>query len=313
MMRMGRRLEFPLWLAVLVACGFRSRAFAPRSRATTRREPHSSPRSSITPRQRQATTERLLDLRGNVASSSTRFNAALVDNRVNSGAERSPEPEQGSTAHAAASDIEIVPTTMRQAIATFFLGEYNGPRSVVLILAGLTAAWVQSSTSLAAECAVLSAAVVYWWIQEHWMHKYLLHSPLDWYGKRVHQIHHDRNYFHVSIDPAPLMLGWLTTVHCVLVWLLPSWPLALSATVGYCVAGLFYEWSHYIVHTKVRFPKGSFWQRMKDHHIRHHRVDSRFWLAFSVVQVDNLFGTNPDVKDLRQTKRLQSATRGAQQ
>jgi len=194
---------------------------------------------------------------------------------------------------------------MRQAVATFLLGDYHGPRTVVFLLVLLGAAWVQASTHAVAEVAILAAAVVYWWIQEHWMHKYLLHSPMDWYGKKIHQGHHDKNYFHVSIDPAPLMLAWLATVHALLVAVLPSWPLALAATVGYGAAGLFYEWSHFIAHTRVRFRKGSFWQRMKDHHIRHHRVDSDYWLAFSVRQVDDLFGTNPDVRELQQQQRKQ--------
>lgn len=57
------------------------------------------------------------------------------------------------------------------------------------------------------------------------------------------------------------------------------------------------------MHTRVRFPRGSFWQKMKDHHIRHHRVDSRYWLAFSVRQVDDLFGTNPNVREVRMMRR----------
>ena len=38
---------------------------------------------------------------------------------------------------------------------------------------------------------------------------------------------------------------------------------------------------------------------MKDHHIRHHLVDADNWLGFSLPQVDDLFGTNPDVKEFR--------------
>jgi hypothetical protein len=38
---------------------------------------------------------------------------------------------------------------------------------------------------------------------------------------------------------------------------------------------------------------------MKDHHIRHHLISENNWLGFSVPQIDDLFGTNPDVKEFR--------------
>ena len=38
---------------------------------------------------------------------------------------------------------------------------------------------------------------------------------------------------------------------------------------------------------------------MKDHHIRHHLVNADNWLGFSLPQVDDLFGTNPDIKEFR--------------
>lgn len=213
---------------------------------------------------------------------------------------------------------EVVPKTMGQAATTFFLGDYNGPRAVVVALVGLSV-WriqllLQYSTytatigttvavGLANDVLAVSAAVVFWWLQEHWMHKYLLHSHQDWHGKHIHEDHHLKPYHHLSIDPAPLMLSWLTAVHLILRMTLPL-PLAVTATIGYAAAGLFYEWSHFIVHTKVRFPRGSYWQRMKDHHIRHHLVDSDFWLAFSVTHVDDLFGTNPDVEDVKRRQKL---------
>jgi hypothetical protein len=103
-------------------------------------------------------------------------------------------------------------------------------------------------------------AIVFWWFQEHAMHKHLLHSRFDWYGKRVHEKHHLKPYFHTSLDPAWLMVTWLLTVFVMLKCVLPlRW--ALTTAIGYAGAGLFYEWSHYIVHTRVRFAKGSYWQR----------------------------------------------------
>ncbi len=130
----------------------------------------------------------------------------------------------------------------------------------------------------------------------------LLHSKADWMSKEIHEGHHANPYFHISIDPAGLMMSWLLKTHLIFCAILP-FPMALSATAGYATAGLFYEWAHFIVHTKVRWRKGSYWSRMKDHHVRHHLVDDRYWLGFSVPAVDDLFGTNPNVQEVQREQR----------
>jgi hypothetical protein len=204
---------------------------------------------------------------------------------------------------------EASPTTLKQAFYQFFLDKYHGPRLAALSVAALTA-WrcYLAATSVSAlgvtDVAVFSTAVVVWWFQEHIMHLHLLHSKFDWMGKSIHEGHHDNPYFHISIDPAGLMMGWLLTVCVMLCAILPL-PMALSATAGYATAGLFYEWAHYIVHTKVRFRKQSYWSRMKDHHIRHHLVDDRYWLGFSVPAIDDLFRTNPNVQDVKRQQKIE--------
>lgn len=149
----------------------------------------------------------------------------------------------------------------------------------------------------AVDWVVFPSTIIFWFFQEHWLHGKVLHSELDWYGKTVHQGHHDKPYFHISIDPAPLMLAWMATAHAIFQFLLPL-PVACTATLAYASAGLFYEWSHFIVHTKVK-PTNSFMKRMRDNHIRHHCVDKRYWLGFSLPAIDTLLGTNPDVQVIR--------------
>ena len=137
---------------------------------------------------------------------------------------------------------------------------------------------------------ILATAVIGWWFQEYFLHKYILHSSFDWYGKDIHQEHHEKPYHHVSIDPAWLMLVWMSTVGLFLGLVLPL-PYALTATTGYASAGLGYEWLHFIAHTRVRFRRGSYAQRVQEHHCRHHMLDSGAWLAFSLLSLDSLFGT----------------------
>jgi Fatty acid hydroxylase superfamily len=223
---------------------------------------------------------------------------------------------------------EVVPTTMGEAWRVFFLGSYNGPRlvavviavmsywRVLLLLADAAAAatpapaplWSGVLLLLGNDGVIFVATILFWCLQEHFLHDKLLHcsEKWDWYGRQIHAAHHARPYHHVALDPAWLMLTWLGVAHVLLRFVLfpSSLSLALTATVAYASAGLWYEFLHYIVHTKVRFAnKDSYLRHMKDHHARHHLVDHRYWLGFSLPAVDDLFGTNPTLLQVRQWKK----------
>jgi hypothetical protein len=208
----------------------------------------------------------------------------------------------------ASTPSSAVPTTMSDAIKVFFFSGDYGPSWIVLTL-GLISYWrldVVSTPLGLIDVVLFGGSVIFWWIQEHFLHDKVLHSKFDWIGKQIHQAHHDKPYYHISVDSVGLLLGWMVVAHFVLFrWWLPL-PLALSATLGYSVAGLFYEWAHFIVHTKVRFRGfGSrFWVQVRDNHIRHHRICSDFWFAFSIPWIDDLFQSNPSVKDVQ--KNIQS-------
>jgi hypothetical protein len=195
-----------------------------------------------------------------------------------------------------------VPSRMTEAIHLFFFGDEKGPICVVGMLAAMSIGRVQLGGLSEVDAIAFLVPVVFWWIQEHVLHEKLLHSDMDWMGKEIHCEHHQKPYFHISIDPAPLMVGWLTAAHLFLRFLVPT-PLALSATLGYATAGLVYEWAHFIVHTRVK-PPNSFWKRVRDNHIKHHLVDDRYWLSFTVPAVDDLFGTNPSVDDVKREQAL---------
>jgi len=190
-----------------------------------------------------------------------------------------------------------IPATMIEAIQSFFLGTYKGPICVVGLLTVLSMWRVQLAGLCLVDVVVFLTSVVFWWFQEHILHDKALHSKVDWMGKEIHRVHHEKPYFHISIDPAPLMIGWLTCVHLLLQCILPA-PLAVSATIGYAASGLLYEWSHYIVHTRVK-PPNKYWKQVRDNHIKHHLVDERYWLSFTVPAVDDLFGTNPPVEEIK--------------
>ena len=238
------------------------------------------------------------------------------------------QEEKSDAIAATTTTAELVPTTWSQAIQRFFLGDI-GPPLVVLTISGFIYTRYQLLSTIPfsiTELVIFTVSIMTWWVQEYIFHRYLLHSPFNWIGKSIHGTHHDKEYFHISIDPPALLLGWLFSAHFIISTVLPQRNLCLSATIGYSLAGLVYEWSHYIVHTKVKLriisslsteeqqkqqPQQSLLERlviqplmkgyakMRDNHIRHHRIDSRYWYSFSVTEMDDLFGTNPNVRDVK--------------
>jgi hypothetical protein len=212
-------------------------------------------------------------------------------------------------------DDEKVSSDMSSAMQRFFLGKDHGPRIIVLAIGVLlqirlgNSLFLTSSSSLealgpltVADLIAALSAMIFWWFQEHFMHRHMLHSKLDWIGKAIHEHHHNKPYFSISIDPPSLILGWFAVVFLILITLSPKFSIAVSAMIGYSIAGLFYEWTHYIVHTRV-VPKNPFFRRVRDHHMRHHLFDDRYWFAFTLPQIDNLFKTNPDVKEIVKLKK----------
>jgi Fatty acid hydroxylase superfamily len=193
-----------------------------------------------------------------------------------------------------------VPTTIKEALCVFFL-RYAGPPVVVVSLAALTVQRLQSTLGLLDSLAFASA-MVFWWFQEHFLHKHVLHSSFDHIGKRIHQDHHNQPYHHVSIEPCWMISTWLATFHVLLRCLLPL-PLALTATIGYGLAGLGYMWWHYLVHTRVDFAPTSYADKIKRHHLAHHAVDDRYWYSFSVLAIDDVFKTNPSMIKVKGQKR----------
>ena len=190
---------------------------------------------------------------------------------------------------------------MKEAIQVFF--QQDAPPLVVLALMGLVVQRCSLGPLSWADPILVLLSAAFWCVQEHVMHQKLLHSDWDWYGKRIHQEHHLKDYHHISVDPAWMVLSWLGAVYWILQQVLPL-PLAVSTTFGYALAGFGYVWWHYIVHTKVRFPKGSYAARVQANHARHHLVDDRYWLAFSWTGVDDLLGTNPSLRDVRQQRAM---------
>ena len=210
------------------------------------------------------------------------------------------------------------PSTLPHEVRVFFFGAHLGPITVLGLIASLVyrrlAIITPSHPISACDYGAILLTVLFWCFQEHFIHGRLLYSQFDWFGKEIHRAHHEEPYFHISIDPLGLLVGWMAAAYLLLLCLLPSEALATSATIGYAAAGMWYEWTHYLVHTRVT-PRSRFGRNMRDGHRKHHLVDNMYWLGFTVPFVDDLFGTNPSVREAKKgmvggRRRMRSGTGG---
>ncbi|KAI3424792.1 hypothetical protein D9Q98_008179 [Chlorella vulgaris] len=183
-----------------------------------------------------------------------------------------------------------VPCTLSHALTVFL----THPSSLLIIgaLGGLLAWRAQYPLPTAVDAAVAACVAAGWCLQEWAVHALLLHSSFDWLGRRIHVGHHQRPYFHVSIDDPPIVLGFMAASLAAFWTGFGGGPLALTAAATYYACGLTYEFTHYIVHTRY-LPTSRLGRRVRMHHLLHHTRSEAHWLAFTVPEVDQLFGTLP--------------------
>ena len=126
-------------------------------------------------------------------------------------------------------------------------------------------------------------------------------------GTDIHVGHHERAFYHVSIDSLSLVIPWFIVAATLLHVILPA-PLALTATCAYTTMGIFYEFVHYLAHTRVQ-PKSQFLRNIKSHHMKHHLIDDRFWHTFSWTEIDRIMGTAPSTAELQSMAAMRRSTK----
>lgn len=145
----------------------------------------------------------------------------------------------------------------------------------------------------------------------------LTHALIVRCSNRAAGRHHELPYYHVSLDGLGLAVTWFGAVAVLLVG--TGLGLGGGAALAYCLTALgtytlfggLYEASHYLAHTNVPLPPAL--NRMRSHHMKHHTIDANNWLAFTVPSVDDLFGTNPSVRDVVRSRRHDRTTLGSQE
>lgn len=194
------------------------------------------------------------------------------------------------------------PTNLREGIRAFFT--YPSPVILAslaigsLILRGFFGPWDRYDALIAL------LPVLIWPFLEWSLHRYLLHlQPMRILGFTVdfdfakkHRIHHQQPWrakhiflpVYVHILMAPLLTAGAF-------WLLPRPGLAATWMAALAAMALVYEWTHFIVHSRIR-PKSRFAQRLFHNHRMHHFRNEHYWYSFTMPHVDVMFGTGPDDK-----------------
>lgn len=167
--------------------------------------------------------------------------------------------------------------------------------------------WAFGWHDLAAVTFVVASTGTFEWF----VHKYVLHAPIDSYRNRVlktgasHRRHHEDPTILDNVVLGPecaaqyqaqlLMFAalWATPMA-----LLAGWPVFATVGTGALASWLtlaHYEWVHLAVHTRHRF-KNRFYARLQRNHRWHHFRNENYWLGVTSNSGDRLLGTLPKSK-----------------
>lgn len=199
-----------------------------------------------------------------------------------------------------------LPKTFREAILTFM--RHSSTKFVMTILPALVISRLTMSVpiTILKDLPVAIAVYVLWYLQEWTVHYYMFHGGEKFrsvYPFQFHDLHHDLPYFYVTIDSMKTQIVWLTCaaiLAATVVILGASKALTVTALTTYTMLGQFYEFSHFLSHTKV--PLSGYFQTVRTHHMKHHSEihKPRKYLSMFPL-VDKIMGTGGGRKNLTST------------
>jgi len=180
---------------------------------------------------------------------------------------------------------------------------HPSPWMIATILVGALVARVavgdwRLSDLLAPAVFVALFPVIEWLVHVfvlHWRPRQVGSVTVDTLLARKHREHHaDPRDIPLVFIPWQTMavLMVVTPVLPLLVFPTVGQALTFSATVG--VAGIVYEWTHYLVHSDYK-PRSRPFKAVYRHHRLHHFKNENYWMTVTTANsADRLFGTNPD-------------------
>ena len=129
----------------------------------------------------------------------------------------------------------------------------------------------------------------------HWKPRRLGPVAVDSLLARKHREHHaDPRDIPLVFIPWQV-LAWMLPVYVVIALLaFPRTGLGLTVLVSLGVLGMFYEWTHYLIHSDYK-PRSRAYRAVWRNHRLHHYKNEHYWFTVtSAGTADRVLGTYPD-------------------
>jgi sterol desaturase/sphingolipid hydroxylase (fatty acid hydroxylase superfamily) len=142
--------------------------------------------------------------------------------------------------------------------------------------------------------------IAIWTFTEYTLHRFVFHfEPKSEFGARLHFIfhgvHHDYPSDSRRLVMPPSVSVPLAIVFYFLFTLILNEVNNTSFFVGFLIGYLCYDMTHYAIHHYNMHNR--FWLAIKNHHMRHHYMDSRKGFGVSSPLWDEVMGTNFSKKE----------------
>src|SRR5690606_3969946 len=157
------------------------------------------------------------------------------------------------------------------------------------------------------DAAVAAGVLAFWPLQEWAAHKYLLHleptEKRDPGFARAHRIHHqDPHDIERILLPIEVIRGAMPGTWLASRVLFPfNRRLRSTALATYATMAVAYEWTHFIVHTRVE-PKTAYGKRVRKNHLLPHFRNENYWFGSVSPTIDSILGTEPDPESVPRSK-----------
>jgi sterol desaturase/sphingolipid hydroxylase (fatty acid hydroxylase superfamily) len=166
-----------------------------------------------------------------------------------------------------------------------------------IIIYLLYLAVVNPSLTTLAIMLLMLFGVLIWTLAEYTLHRFIFHyQPKTKFGEKIHFIFHGVHHDYPSDSRRLVMPPSVSIPLAVLFYVLFYYLLGAAYVspffVGFLTGYLFYDMTHYAVHHFNM--RNRFWLAIKNHHMRHHYLNSSKGFGVSSPVWDDIMGTNFD-------------------
>ena len=192
-------------------------------------------------------------------------------------------------------------TTLRSAFGEFW--RHPSPWLIALPLAAslitrLSLGEWQWTDALVVAILLTISPLIEWLIHIgilHWRPRRVGKVTIDWILPRDHRRHHrDPRDIPLIFIPWPVLIGLLPTLVAIAVLAFARIELGLTFLLTVTAFLLFYEWTHYLIHTDYKPRHRPYRAVYKNHRYHHFKNEHHWYTVTSSGTADRILGTYPD-------------------